>query len=73
MSFYGLKINRVGALNDELARINSALKVKECSFHIKLTVDGNVIKSNPFKLVSSDTQLPKDLQEKRQSRTTRGN
>ena len=52
-------------------------KGKEVSYRIRIVMEGEnaktdvpvIIESDPFTLVSSFTQLPEDLKEKRQQRT----
>ena len=68
INFSGLKLNRMNYIKEELNYLNIRKNIKECSFYIKLTMKEFVYITVPFKLVSSFSQLPKDLQSKRYSR-----
>ena len=63
VQFSGLKLNKMGVLKIELSRLN--LKTRDCTFLLRFTIGGHVLDSEPFRIVSSFSQLPTEEQTKR--------
>ena len=68
VNFSGLKLNRMNFIKEQLTRQNINKNIKDCLFHIKVTLREWSIYTSSFKIVSSFSQLPEDLQYKRYSR-----
>ena len=58
-------------LKEQAKRLNT--DVKQTFYRIEVTADGVTIASKPFKIVSSFTQLPRELQESRTVRLNKVN
>ena len=58
-------------LKEQAKRLNT--DVKQTSYRIEVTADGCTVSSNPFKIVSSFTQLPVELQQRRNVRLNNNN
>ena len=57
------------SLKDEVQKLSMA--VRDTIFRIRFTVEDSAVETKPFRIVSSFSQLPKDLQQKRNSRMSR--
>ena len=68
VSFPGLKLNKMGLLKEQLHQ--RQLNVKKSTFCIRFTIKEMTLESAVFRIVSSFSQLPKDLQTKRYARGT---
>jgi len=60
--FTGLKLNKIGVLKKT---IGDKKKIKDCFFFIEISIGAAIWTTDSFKLVSSFTQLPEELQEQR--------
>ena len=66
LSFPGLKLNTMKYLKEQAKRLNTS--VKQTLYRIEVTAGGFTVSSKPFKIVSSFTQLPPELQQIRNVR-----
>lgn len=66
MTFHGLKLNTMSYIKEEAKKQH--INVKETDFIIRITVEDMEITTRSFKIVSSFSQLPKDMQIQRNSR-----
>ena len=68
INFSGLKLNRMNQIKDQLSRQNINKNIKDCLFHVKISLGEWSVYTSNFKIVSSFSQLPEDYQTKRYSR-----
>ena len=71
LSFPGLKLNTMKHLKEQAKRLNT--DVKQTFYRIEVTSAGVTVSSKPFKIVSSFTQLPLELQYSRNVRLNKVN
>lgn len=71
VTFTGLKLNVMKHIKFEVQKLS--VVVRDTTFHIHINMGNHSVKTQSFKIVSSFSQLPKDLQEKRNVRTVKSN
>ena len=68
MVFAGLKLCRINVIKEQLTQLNIKKNMKDCLFHVRVTIRECQVTTSSFKIVSSFGQLPKELQSIRYSR-----
>ena len=68
VEFNGLKLNKMTVLKKHLSA--NKLTVKNCLFRIRFSAGNESVDTESFKIVSSFSQLPHELQQQRNNKRT---